>query len=430
MTDLHRSLFGRLFLIFVITVLAYALVVAMVLSELIKEHPRNQFSQRLLSRLIERLGDPPSPTAMAQLADELKVSLVVSGPDLLWRSDGRLPSLERLVEAAAASGDFDLTKIDGRNVAVLRSHGRIWFVTGFAVPLSAWAKGWLAGGAVTLLLLAFANYRAVRWLFGPIRGVHRAAESIAAGDLGYRLPVGRSDEIGRLTASINAMAERIQAMLDGKRNLLLAISHEIRSPLARARVAIEMTPEGKARERVTTALEDINRLVGALLQAETLDGTAGMLRLDRADLRDIVRGAVRDAADVRIRLHLPESAVVAEVDTLRVGLLVANLLSNALRHGGDGPVTLTLDACGDVAVITVADTGPGIAPQHLPRLCEPFYRPDASRSRGTGGHGLGLYLCRQIATAHNGRLDIASIVGSGTTVTAVLPLRHDHPGAA
>lgn len=415
-TVFHRSLFGRLFLIFVVTVAAYVLVVTVVLSNLLEEHPRSQFSRRLLTSLVERLGEPPTPAAMAQLAEDLDISLLVTGPDILWRSSDRLPPLEQLTRAATSSRDFTVATVSGKRVAVLQHGGRTWFVTGFMTPLSEEAKGLLAGGVVAFVLIAYLNHRAVRWLFGPIRDVHRAAESIASGDLGHRIPALRGDEIGQLTVSVNTMAERIQAMLEAKRQLLLAISHEIRSPLARARVAVEMTPEGKPRQRITAALDDINRLVGALLEAERLDGPGAGLLLERFDLRDVILEAAREADDPRVVLRLPDQAADIAADRLRLLLLVRNLLSNALRHGGDKPVELALDA----GRLTVTDHGEGIAPSDLARLGEAFYRPDAARRRSTGGHGLGLYLCREIARAHDGGIAIASELGRGTTVTVTL----------
>lgn len=406
-----RSLFGRLLLIFLATVTAYVVVVSVVLTHMLTEHPRSQFSRRLFTSLVDRLGEPPAPAAMAQLAEDLGVSLLVSGPDLLWRSTDIMPPLEELTEAAAGIDDFAVASLGRIRVAVLRHNGRTWYVTGFMSPLSDTAKGLLFLGVTAVLLIAYANHRTVRWLFGPIREVHHAAETIAAGHLDHRIPVRRGDEIGRLTASVNTMAERIQAMLESQRQLLLAISHEIRSPLARARVAVEMTPEGVQRQRITAALDDINRLVGALLEAESVEVTG--LRREPCDLREIAAEAAAQADDPRIVLDLPPQPALVDGDRLRLLLLARNLLSNALRHGLDQPVTVAVAP----GRLSVSDLGEGIAAAELARLGDAFYRPDPSRRRRTGGHGLGLYLCRQIARAHGASLDIASVVGHGTTVT-------------
>lgn len=299
----------------------------------------------------------------------------------------------------------------------------LYVVGGFTARLSPQGTAAILVGPLLLLLVSYANYRTVRRLFQPIRTLKAGADRIRSGDLDHRIETRRRDELGELTRSVNGMTDYLQATLEAKRQLLLAISHELRSPLTRARVLLELMEPGRNRDLLAGNLEEINTLVGALLEAEALADRHRALRLETVSLHGLLREAVAESGgDGLVTLHLPDGDRPAVLDALRVRLLIRNLVGNAVKHGGGEPVAVTLAVLEPVFRVTVADRGPGVAPEHLQRLGEPFYRPDASRRRSTGGHGLGLYLCRRIAESHGGRLDIASRPGEGTTVTATLPL--------
>ncbi len=422
LTRLPRSVFGRLILLFAASIVAYALVVAGMIATVVREHPRNQFSERLLLFVLNDRAVPPEPARLERLARDLGLDLVATGPGLEWRSRDGLPDAAALLAAGGAE-DFAFFVADGERVAMARIGEHRFFVSGFVARLSDRAMAALIVGPVLLLLVTYANYRAVRWLFRPIRSLKAGADRIGAGDLDFRIPTLRRDELGDLTRSVNAMADRLRGTLEAKRQLLLAISHELRTPLTRAKVLVELVEPGPNRDRLDANLNEINDLVGALLEAEALNDRHRALRFDTIELNRFVSETVSGCdPDGRVAVRLPQGERSARVDPLRVRLLIRNLVGNALKHGGDGPITVTLAIVDPVFRIAVADEGPGIAPEHLPHLGEPFYRPDRSRQRRTGGHGLGLHLCRQIAETHGGRLEIRSRLGEGTTVTATLPL--------
>src|SRR5690606_4407565 len=121
-------------------------------------------------------------------------------------------------------------------------------------------------------------------------------------------------------------------------------------------------------------------------------------------------------------VNLPDEDRSMQIDKLRIRLLFANIENNAIRHGRNRPVTVTVNFTEDEAVLSIADQGEGISEEHLKHVREPFYRVDSARARHTGGFGLGLYLCNLIAEAHRGRMDIDSETGKGTRVTIYLPI--------
>ena len=222
------------------------------------------------------------------------------------------------------------------------------------------------------------------------------------------------------------MADDVQGMLEAKRQLMLAISHELRSPLTRAKVALELLDDEAVRQNILEDIDEMERLIADLLESEALNTRHAILRREPTDLGELVQAVIdTDFAEQRgrIRLLLPDESLEGPLDVTRVRLLVRNLVENALRYSppGDEKVQIGASRSGEHLELCVRDQGDGIPAEHLERVTEPFYRADPARSRATGGIGLGLYLCRLIAEAHGGSLQIDSQPGCGTVVTVTLP---------
>lgn len=255
-----------------------------------------------------------------------------------------------------------------------------------------------------LLLVTGVAFGVIRHMVGPLHALSVGAEAFGRGEFSHRVPVIHRDEIGDLALRFNQMAADIQAMLDGKRALLLAMSHELRSPLTRARLHAEMVGEGDSREALLDELAQMRDLITALLESERLGSGHSALQLADCDLAELAR----EQAGPGVELHIEPGLPVLKLDRLRVQLCLRNLVQNALRHNEPvrGAVQLSLTQAGSGVRLTVRDFGPGVPPDSLPHLGQPFYRPDAARTRGEGGVGLGLCLCRLVAQAHGGRLEL------------------------
>jgi signal transduction histidine kinase len=280
-------------------------------------------------------------------------------------------------------------------------------------------------GLIATLVLA-ACYFAVRWLIRPIKWIKQGARRIGDGDLDYRIPRIRNDDLGELTQDINRMADDVQEMLEAKRQLLLAISHELRSPLTRAKVALEFLDDDRIRQGLLGDVEEMERLINDLLEGERLNTRHTKLQKSDADLVDLIRTLIDQDFDQersRLDIVLPEQPILRSIDVTRMRLLIKNLIDNALRYSldSDAPVLVSLREEDGRAVVTVRDHGPGMSREQAEQATEPFYRADPARCRDTGGFGLGLYLCRRIAEAHGGTLTIESEPGRGTEVIVMLP---------
>jgi signal transduction histidine kinase len=272
-----------------------------------------------------------------------------------------------------------------------------------------WHHGQHAWGGlvplVGLLLLTLGAYAVVRRIFRPLDDIRAGALRYGEGNFNQAIPVRRRDELGDLATQVNDMATGLHGMLKGQRALLLAISHELRSPLTRARLNAELSAESSERQALLRDLSLMGELITDLLESERLAAGPAALKREPTDLNTLVREVVATGfASEPIQLVLDDGLPPLLLDRPRATMLVRNLIDNACRHGESGQVTITTQADGAGARLAVRDHGPGVPEEQLARLAEPFYRPDSARTRSTGGVGLGLYLCKLVAQSHGGTL--------------------------
>ncbi len=253
-----------------------------------------------------------------------------------------------------------------------------------------------------------------RRLSRPVLELQHAVERFGSGDTSARLKSRRADEIGQLARSFDGMADRIEELVQGQRRLLLDISHELRSPLARLTIATDLLRSDRqddaSLDQIEIETDRLNQLIGEILQAARPDSGAAKRRFDNVRLDTLVREVVdacRIEASEGRRLELtsyPEVVVRGDRELLRRA--IENVLRNALRYAPPGTVVdvgVVDSATGEVRV-TVRDRGPGVPEAALPHLFTPFYRVDADRERATGGVGLGLAIARRGVELHGGTI--------------------------
>jgi signal transduction histidine kinase len=308
-----------------------------------------------------------------------------------------------------------------QELVLIERHGlQYLFVVEDGFRRGAEQRHWLLFGALGAILLLL--YLGIRRLMRPIAALSEEVRKIGEGDLEQSLDAVNGGELGMLAEGVNRMSRQIKAMLENKSGLLLAISHELRSPLTRMRVNLELLDDSDVRRQLVEDTREMENLLGAILESEKLSSGHAPLTRRRVDLAQLVK-AVVDAHPGCERIRCELTPVQLEVDELRIKLLIKNLLDNALQYARDSyqTVQISLRATSASAILEVVDQGIGISADELPRLGEAFYRPDSARQRNTGGYGLGLYLCRLICAAHAGALRIESEPGQGTRVIVSLP---------
>ncbi|CAN5139560.1 hypothetical protein BH10PSE16_BH10PSE16_27090 [soil metagenome] len=382
-----------------------------------------------VDRLAAEIGSPPSVERATALVQRIPLSVRISGPVVNWHSHPDFPEADRIRNRGSRwnrdeSRFFERTTADGHRIE-------------FSVNVKAWHDrprfvGW-ATLAVLLLLTALA-YARVRRLLRPLDDIRAGALRFGAGDFDHPIAVRcpqKPDELGELAMTINTMGADIGQMLDAKRGLLLAISHELRSPLTRARLNTELLPETPdvqpGRDALLRDLALMRDLVTGLLESERLASRHAALQLEASDLGVLVREVVKEMGASnplaqRVTINVSAGLPLQALDRTRMRLLARNLLDNALRHSADAdrPPEVTVSAEGQGLLLSVRDYGPGVEDAALAHLAEPFYRPDSARTRASGGVGLGLYLCKLVAQAHGGSLTMRN-AQPGLEVRVVLP---------
>ncbi|CAG1013715.1 two-component system, OmpR family, osmolarity sensor histidine kinase EnvZ [Burkholderiaceae bacterium] len=372
-----------------------------------------------LDLLSQQVGTPPDIERARALTRQLPIAIRIDGPQVQWDSH---PELTRRWQSRRRV-DWTDGEIQRWHQRDLPDGHRVTFLLADAVGLRAASYlGW--GTLATLLLLTLLAYATVRRLLRPLDDISEGALRYGRGDFAHRIPLRRDDELGQLAQRVNTMAGEIQHMLDAKRALLLAISHELRSPLTRARLNAELVDESAARDALLHDLAEMRDLIIDLLESERLATGHAALQREPTDLNAlVVELLAAQFAERGIQTRLVANLPTLPLDRMRLRLLLRNLLDNALRHsqGAAAPPVVSSSLEDGQVVLTVRDHGPGVAPEQLAQLGQAFYRADAARQRSTGGVGLGLTLCRLVAQAHGGELAIAN-AAPGLSVSVRLPL--------
>ncbi|HUQ02917.1 MAG TPA: HAMP domain-containing sensor histidine kinase [Kofleriaceae bacterium] len=286
---------------------------------------------------------------------------------------------------------------------------------------------------VMLLMIAAVSLWFARSLARPLGRLAAAAERIGAGDLDARSGVSRGDELGQVGAAFDRMVERLAALLDANRSLVASVSHELRTPLARIRVALELAAERplEAQELLAGVGEDLTeleQLVSDILTMTRLAAhTAPPLRRERCEPREVVARAQRRWQQLHAHRELvtdvAADAPAIDADPALLRRVIDNLLDNAAKYSPrEQPVALRVATSDRAVQFEVADRGEGLSAEELAHAFTPFWRSDASRTRETGGVGLGLALARQIARAHGGDVTLESEPGRGTRATVRIPV--------
>lgn len=427
---LPRSLFFRLLLIFSASAIFFFVIISLSLRQIDQNwrrerlNPLPAFYLDNVRLIVDAIGAPPDLNRAAQLADELSLTIIIRSPHINWQSDDQDDlDISQAEFVRTLSDEARMLAVGNEQVIYVDRGGYEYYLNRRAPSLSDYDYAVIYVGLGMVIVVLLFNYYLVRRLLDPVRRLREGAERICAGELDYRVEVDRTDELGELTASINEMADSLQSMLEAKRQLLLAISHELRTPVTRAKLQLEFMEEGSLRETLRDDIDEIDLLISDLIEAERLSTRHAALSAEQVEFAAYIgylSEAYHDYAG-GFELTLPDEDREVEIDKLRIRLLFANIVNNAVRYGRNRPIHVEVEFDERGALLRVEDQGEGISAEHLARVQEPFYRVDSARQRNTGGFGLGLYLCNLIAEAHGGRLDINSVAGQGTCVALHLP---------
>ena len=287
---------------------------------------------------------------------------------------------------------------------------------------------WMIVAAAIILISALMWIPMVRYITRPLARMTRATEEVANGSFDVSIHESRADEIGRLARAINHMTSRLSAFVKGQKRFLGDVAHELGSPIARIQFglgALEQRVEEENRKRVIEVMEDVDhmsKLVNELLAFSRADMKSDTIKLERINLLPVVQAAVKrestPAAEIITSVD-PGIRVMASSDLLTRA--IANLVRNAAKYAeGAGPIVLTAEKRLDAVEIEVRDAGPGVPEDLVDQLFEPFFRPEASRDRDSGGVGLGLAIVKTCIETCKGTVSAANLQPNGFAVTITL----------
>jgi two-component system OmpR family sensor kinase len=318
--------------------------------------------------------------------------------------------LGRAILEAPVVGDFA--------AAVRQSDGRWVVVRSSAEPFpNAWQRRALLVLGISFLVVAPAGLLFARRITAPLKRFSEAAERLGRDPRADPVTLSGPAEIGAAAEAFNNMQARLKRYVDDRTAMVGAISHDLRTPLARIRFKLEGVPP-KVRDSVLADVGQMEQMIGGVLAFIRNEG-APRTR-EKLDLLSLAECVADDAAMVGADVEMAESEpVTVEGDPVALQRMLTNLVDNAVKYGAQARVLVRRD--GELAVVEVADAGPGLPAEDLERVFQPFYRADASRNLDSGGIGLGLPIARTTARAHGGDVELTS-TAAGLIARVTLPI--------
>jgi signal transduction histidine kinase len=364
--------------------------------------------------LAGRIGQDPKIALAAAQNHRMGVVLATSDQVYAFGPDGEITteqslqqshSSDRKIEALGHSGTRYVFYLNDEQVSH-QSNTQLWQIL---------------GGFAFLMAIVYAAQVS---LLRPLKWLQEGVEQVSRGDLSTRVPVVRMDEIGQVGRAFNHMTGRVEQMMNDHDRLMADVSHELRSPMARIKVALELLPEGEKRDSIADDIREMESLTSVLLERERIKNLSAGPAIEAFDLvacsQAIMRGF--ESRTPKITLCSEPDSIQIEANEALIKVLMQNLLDNAVKFSleDSAPVQLQLHRDQDGTKITVIDDGPGIPENMTEQVLQPFVKLDPSRGHRKG-YGLGLNLCQRIVRAHGGSIEITCRQPRGTCVSVTLP---------
>ena len=419
-----RSVFTKLLVIIIVTGIALNVLIVgfFVAHRHMVESSIHQNVIQYINYLIADIGNPPSAERARKIARQTLLKIHFQNQQGKWSTAGNPPDLSRgRFYAWKESPNIRFGRYHGHSfVEVSRDNGL--FIFEFAKPFDR--KDRTDGLFLLLLVLIVAilgaAFLTIRRVLRPVKWLNEGVQEVSRGNLNHRVPLKKQDELRDLAEAFNDMTDRIRKMLQAKEQLLLDVSHEMRSPLTRMKVAIEFLPDGKSKESIKADLKEMEDMISEILDTARTHHLHGQLKLQKLNLVDLLHEVVPAFENQSPGLEIGDMPAVikAYLDAEQIKIVLNNVLDNAIKYSrpDSQPVKIQFQRQDAYVIIRIQDDGIGIPEAELPFIFEPFYRVDKSRSKRTGGYGLGLSLCKTIMEAHGAKISVDSNPEKGTTI--------------
>jgi len=418
-----------IFIKLILTVFVFGLLLNMIVIFVFRlstdDKPRRylrDFMRRMEQSIITDIGIPPDTVKAKQICEDLDIEMRFESHDGAWSSNESMPALRDILMPPENREEFlrkesFIVRYKDKRYSIFKFPGGVFIIEPFNPDMFKPERAILLMILfISILIILLSLF--LRRLFKPLKDLSLAVEQIGDGNYNVKVPVNRKDELGELAESINEMSGKISSSIKSKEQLLIDVSHELRSPLTRIKLGLEV---GSPKEKIEEDVIEMERMVTGLLESYRNESAFTNLKLGKVNIAELLEDTINEYDLIeRLKLNKPHDEIYVNADFEKLQIVFRNLIDNALKYSSETVQIEVKEQLGDVWII-FKDKGAGISEEDLKYIFEPFYRADPSRSRKTGGFGLGLSICKKIMDAHNGEIIINSKINEGTEV--ILKLR-------
>jgi len=424
----YHSIFFRMLKIFFVT--GVILLIIMIILHVV--HGRKEFRENFAGiissycrGILYDLGNPPDSLKASVYKNRLNIDIYYKGTHGCWTTSERI-----FPNAAKADSLVKKCDIYGKSncdyyLKLTNNNDSFWFRC-HMFPFRPGLKTALLSLGISLFIVLTVAYVALRQILKPVKYLIKGTQDVASGNLDVVIPCLSHDEFCTLTESFNTMLSAIRNMITQKKQLLYDVSHELRSPITRIKIALEMMPQSQNKSDIANDIKEMEIMIDEILEAARLEQTEIKLQAEQIDVGEFLSQVSNCYQDVLpgVAADNLQKDIIISANRNQLWKAFRNIIENALKFSSEQskPVTVSIVKNDSMVMITVKDFGTGIDKEHIAYIFEPFYRADKSRSRDSGGYGLGLFLCKRIVESHGGKISAESTVGNGTAITVSLPV--------
>ena len=381
--------------------------------------PPNKLSYMFNDYFIKDIGDPPDTLKARNILSEMGLNIRYETANSNWTSNPDIPTINDLRNESG----FDINK----DKFTIRTNKRFYEIlnTGngyviFSPPMprdEINLEKAIVPLIIMITILATLLYFSLRWIFGPIKKLSEAVEQISAGNFDTKLEVKSNDELGKLADSINEMKDSILNMLKSKESLLIDVSHELRSPLTRIKLANEFVDDEKIKNKIHDDVKEMETMVSGLLETYREENMNGGSVPETTDIISLIRSVASKFSDAKIKINTDSEKLEVNIERKKIETALRNIIDNAVKYSEGKTVEISVKknpSESNETFISIKDSGRGIEKEELKKIFEPFYRVDKSRDKKISGYGLGLSIVKKILDSHNSSFEIISKPSHGT----------------
>ena len=384
------------------------------------------FIKKMEQYIVNDIGIPPDTVKAKAICNDLGIRMRFESPSFVWSSDDKVPSLNELASGSAHFNDRLMLgrpfpyRYKDKNYTISPKPEGIFIFEPISIDSVFSQERAIISILILISIIIVLLYFILRYVFRPMKDLSAAVKQIGDGKYDIDLPVKRKDELGELASSINDMSKKIGYSIKAKEQLLIDVSHELRTPLTRIKLGLEVN---SPKEKINEDIKEMESMISGLLESYRTGNYLGELRIEKTSITDLLQNTIDGFMDAhRINFKSWNGEFYADIDPEKIETVFRNVLDNALKYSND-MIDVNIEKQPGSISVTFIDKGQGISEDDLKYIFEPFYRADPSRSRKTGGFGLGLSICKKIMEAHEGEIIINSSPGAGTTVIVKIPVK-------